>query len=104
MMALVCIGNSDDKLSQQEWVAFQLDVKLAMRYEADAHIHGEWHSYPDSIYQNAAWCIDIEDDDKMWELKGKLAAIAQIYRQDAITWNELTGTVFLGQTKIKDAP
>lgn len=95
MNVLVGIGNSDNRLTQQEWVAFLLEVKKVLRYEANAHIHGDWHSYPDSIYQNAAWCVEV-DDEKVPELKGALSAIAHIYRQEAIAWNEMTEVEFLG--------
>ncbi len=90
----VAIGNSDDKLGQSRWACFQIDTKDAIMAAADT-IHGDWHSYPDSIYQNACFCFEI-DPDKVPELKGTLAAIATEYQQDAIAWNKVTGTDFLG--------
>ncbi len=93
----VAIGNSDDKLSQNRWVCFLLDTKQAI-HDSGALIHGEWTSYPDSIYQNACFCFEI-DDDKVPELKGELTAIAVVYDQDAISWVETTATEFLGASK-----
>lgn len=95
MIAYVSIGNSDDKLSQRDWVLLQLDTKQVI-HDAGAVIHGEWHSYPDSIFQNACLCFDV-DENKVPELKGTLAAIAVEYRQDSIAWASIVQTEFLGQ-------
>lgn len=89
------IGNSDDKLSQREWACFQIDVRDALR-QRDAHLIGEWHSYPDSIFQNGCYAIDT-DGAAVDELKGDLAALATIYKQDAIAWAEAPTTLMLGQ-------
>lgn len=95
-VAFIGIGNSDDKLSQRDWVCFQLDVRLAVQ-ATTATIHGDWHSLPDSIFQNACLCIEL-DDDEVPEFKGVLAALATVYKQNSIAWNEITGgTQFLGQ-------
>lgn len=97
MIAFIGIGNSDDKLSQRQWVCFQLDVRQQLS-DMESNIIGEWHSYEDSIFQNACFAVEIEDD-KAPELKGALAAIATIYEQDAIAWNPAPATEFLGPDK-----
>lgn len=89
------IGNSDDKLPQREWALFQIDVKQLLR-QRDAFLIGEWHSYPDSIFQNACYAIDV-DDAQVPELKGDLAAMATVYKQDAIAWAEAPNTEMLGK-------
>lgn len=94
MIAYVSIGNSDDKLNQRQWVLFLLETKTAI-HETGALIHGEWHSYPDSIYQNACFCFEV-DDEKVPELKGDLAGLAQVYQQESIAWVEAPTTEFLG--------
>lgn len=94
MIVYVSVGNSDDKLSQRRWVLLQLEVKTAI-HSAGALIHGEWYSGPDSIYQNACTCFEI-DDAKVPELKGDLAGIAKIYEQDSIAWAQAPTTEFLG--------
>lgn len=92
--AYIAIGNSDDKLSQHQWAAFQLDVRLAINEQA-AIIHGDWHSAPDSIFQNCCWCIDIDDADQA-ALKKTLTVLAGHYRQNSIAWNRCETTEFLG--------
>jgi hypothetical protein len=93
-VAFIGIGNSDDKLTQREWVLFQIEVRTAVQ-DADATIHGDWHSLPDSIYQNACWCVEL-DDHNVPEFKGVLAALAVQYKQDAIAWNQIARTEFIG--------
>jgi hypothetical protein len=87
-------GNSDDKLGQRDWCAFQIELKNAVRGFAHQWL-GDWHSYPDSIYQNACYAFHVEDD-QVPELKGVVAAVAAEFKQDAIAWNEITATQFLG--------
>jgi hypothetical protein len=94
VIVMTAIGNSDNKLPQKLWAAFQLELRSTV-LSADAQIFGDWHSYPDSIYQNACICFEL-DDDKVPEIKGELAALATIYGQDSIAWNELRQTEFLG--------
>ncbi len=93
-MIYVSIGNSDDKLAQRDWVCFLIDVKQSI-HDAGAVFFGDWHSFPDSIYQNACFCFEL-DNDKVPELKGVLAALATQYHQDAISWVETTKTEFIG--------
>lgn len=102
MIAFIGIGNSDDKLSQRRWVCFQLDVRQQLS-DMEVNIIGEWHSYPDSIFQNACFAIDVEDE-KVPEVKGALAAIATVYEQDAVAWNPAPATEFLGSFPGKAAP
>jgi hypothetical protein len=90
----ICIGNSDDKLSQHNWAAFQLDLRL-MIDEFAAIIHGQWHSNPDSIYQNCCFCIEIEDTEIV-DLKARLTTLAGHYDQNSIAWNLCEDTEFLG--------
>src|SRR5687768_6435898 len=52
----VCIGNSDDKLSQREWSNFIDDVDEFC--EVGFHTHGRWFSAPDVQWQSACWCIE----------------------------------------------
>lgn len=92
----VGIGNSDDKLTQQEWAALQHDV-MNIFDDHNVEMIGYWHSLPDSMYQNACYCI-VADLDKIPEMKGQLAALATIFRQDAIAWSEAPLTEMLGPT------
>ncbi len=94
MIAYISIGNSDDKLSQREWAAFQIDVRFHLR-DRDADIFGAWHSYPDSIYQNACFCVELPDD-QVPALKNVLSILAEDYHQNAIAFNVVTATEMIG--------
>lgn len=89
----ICIGNSDDKLTQREWACFQLDLRMVVQEHADVR-HGDWHSFPDSIYQNACWCIEIREEE-IPGLKAGLSKLAGFYRQGSIAYNECTDTEFI---------
>ena len=82
----VSIGNSDDKLSQQAWSCFQIDVHAALN-RATRTFHGSWHSNPGAPWQNACWCIEIADGVEP-ALRDELARIARNYAQDSIAWAE----------------
>lgn len=97
MIVYVSIGNSDDKLNQRDWALFQIELQEIL-HSAGGLFHGEWYSNPNSIFQNC--CILVElDENRVPELKGVLAALAQEYRQDAIAWAHAPHTEFLGPPK-----
>lgn len=93
MIAYIAIGNSDDKLSQRQWAAFQIDVRFVIR-DMDLDVHGSWHSYADSIYQNATFCVEFRED-QLALLKHKLSLLAGEYQQNSIAFNIVQDTEFL---------
>lgn len=90
----VSIGNSDDKLSQEDWSLFHGTVhRVLSRWQ----LHGAWISESTSPYQNACWCVVLPDSEwTVTNVKQTLKAIASVYRQDSITWAEAPVTEFLG--------
>lgn len=80
----VSIGNSDDKLTQAEWAMFcsRVDVTFAARVWS---IHGRWYSLPNSGWQNACWCLELEER-YVPEIKADLEVIARRYDQESIVW------------------
>jgi hypothetical protein len=94
----VTIGNSDDKLAQAEWATFRRSVDEVIR-EAAHRVHGAWVSPSADSWQNACWCVEIDDAPGAFGvrwLRGRLANFAQAYRQDSIAWAETPGVEFLG--------
>jgi hypothetical protein len=78
----VCIGNSDDRLSQHDWHLYWLNVRDAVVTDPDTReVHGEFLSAPSSRYQNACWVFEGELTDN---LRNHLAFWASKYRQDSI--------------------
>lgn len=89
----VSIGNSDDKLTQLQWSAFWATVDEAVQELVEA-IHGTWLSVPNSEYQNAAWCFEIDEDCED-ELRAYLCRTARSFGQDSVTWAEVPVVEFL---------
>lgn len=89
----VSIGNSDDKLSQLQWSQFHLQTHLELHAVA-SEMHGAWTSGPTSAWQNACWCIEIEDE-LVEQAKLELKLLARQFRQDSIAWAEVPVTEFI---------
>ena len=86
-VAVIQIGNSDDKLSQQKWSEFVSDVQdIFMHWNYPIYFHG--CSVGSAPWQNACWVVDARN------LVGEVAAIdilrqtlgrlAKKYKQDSI--------------------
>lgn len=93
----VMIGNSDKprQLSQFEWHQFCADVDRAIstaaRYQG-TQIHGRFYSLPNEMWQNACWCIEVDDQCAfvLDELRQAMATPCQAFRQQSIAWVEGT--------------
>ncbi len=86
----VCIGNSDDKLSQEEWAEFWRSTGELVRLHAD-HMHGEFLSLPSAPWQNACWVFEAPMSP---EFSQGLKALAARFDQDSIAVSVGT-TVFV---------
>ena len=95
MIVYVSIGNSDDKLTQQEWARFLAAMWHALHHAADTTVHGEWHSSPTAAYQNACWCLEFAHDGNARAFKAQLRHFAATFRQDSIAWAEAPSTEFI---------
>jgi hypothetical protein len=93
----ITVGNSDDKLSQNEWSAFVSSVRLVLRDEAQV-MHGEWFSLPDSPWQNACWCVEFVEY-RLDRARMRLGKLAPAFRQDSIAWAEAPTVEFLGASQ-----
>jgi hypothetical protein len=93
VIAYISIGNSDDKLSQAEWSSFWNDTRAEL-IGAGAQFHGQWVSPGTDAWQNACWCVELNDK-IVSELKANLSHLTEQYRQDSIAWAEVPRTEFL---------
>ena len=86
MSVYVSIGNSDDKLTQEQWAGYTSRVFEIVRAYATA-VHGQWYSASDSRWQNACICFDLgtTDEDEAL-LRRALATCARHYAQDSVAW------------------
>ena len=83
----VSIGNSDNKLTQQEWSDFWHEMNNWI--QGRVAVHGAWLSEPSSRYQNACWCFEVPDDPNSFVTQAmisNLIRIARDHRQDSVTW------------------
>ena len=85
MIIYLSIGNSDDKLSQLDWSKFITRITADVVYLAN-HIHGVWFSHPTSVWQNACWCLEFDDEATMKVAKETAISIRRQYRQDSVSW------------------
>lgn len=84
----ISIGNSDDKLTQNEWAHFYAEVEHAIAATCTT-MHGRWFSAGDSAFQNACWCVDLFAEHEP-RLRGMLSRAAKAWQQDSIAWAEAT--------------
>lgn len=90
----VTCGNSDDKLSQNEWADFVGDVRGSLR-EFVQVTHGEWFSAGDSPWQNCCWCVELAPG-RVEHLQNRLRTVARMYGLGSIAWAEAPNVEMLG--------
>lgn len=78
----VLIGNSDNKLTQQEWANFYEKVSTCI-CDAGNEVHFRGHSSTVEPFQNACWVVSI-DPGVVYDLMMKLTEIRKSYRQDSV--------------------
>lgn len=82
----VQIGNSDNKLTQNEWSHFHAFVNaVIMEHSCQMHFSGA--SNPTDPWQNATWIFEPLDDDNS-KLISRLANAAHAFKQDSIALTE----------------
>jgi hypothetical protein len=86
---IIQIGNSDNKLTQEEWHNFVYEVNDLICTTADKiYFAGGPSNY--SLYQNAAWITEYRKISKMRLdiFSSKLKELKEKYKQDSIAWTE----------------
>lgn len=94
MIVWISIGNSDNKLTQEQWSKFIQDIDTWTRYYSTRRHAGPVHSSPDSMYQNCHWCVEL-DGPQILKHKEALSGFAKWHKQESIAWNEVTITEFI---------
>ena len=96
----ISIGNSDDRMTQRDWNGYFRDVEALLQpggWKVVRTIHGAWQSPSAAPWQNACWCVELDQADK-GQLQADLRRIAISRKQDGIAWAEAPVTEFLGPT------
>lgn len=80
--ACIAIGNSDNKLTQQEWANYVQRVRsIVDTFALVTHFFGGSSTW--ERWQNVCWLIDIDDSD-LAALKQILKQAREYYRQDSV--------------------
>ena len=75
-------GNTDNKLTQQEWSKFVRRISEVLGcYELARHFFGGPETW--AYYQNACWVCEVAPS-RLDELKLALTSVRQLYQQEAI--------------------
>jgi len=82
----ILIGNSDDKLSQQEWHEFVNTAKLIVLAHSKS-VYFEGGSNNESKFQNFCFVASLEND-RVYSIKNLFRSLADKYKQDSIAWVE----------------
>jgi len=89
----VSIGNSDGKLTVEEWQQYRdLTHELLTEVGVTAAVHGAWQSFVPK-YVNACWCVEVADEHED-ALKDTLRELAGKFGQDSIAY-AVAATEFL---------
>ena len=84
----VQIGNSDDKLSQQQWSDFAYLTGREIA-ESSGEIYFSGFSHGGALWQNACWVFSISGDKGNYALlKEKIKEIRKKFNQDSVAWTE----------------
>lgn len=89
------IGNSDNKLTQREWMFFCGEIKRAIAYyiwhnntpKGRGKIHFSAPSIGWKEWQNACWVFEIEESE-IEKLKTRITEIRKSKYQDSVAWIE----------------
>jgi hypothetical protein len=92
MIVYISIGNSDDRLTQQQWSEFWID--MAAEVVSVGHTHGAWFSNPVGAFQNACWCVEFTSAEEAEGAKAIAGEIGRKYQQDAVAWAVVDHTEF----------
>jgi hypothetical protein len=84
VIVYVSIGNSDDKLTQEQWSRFALEISAEVA--SVGKLHGAWFSNPVSRWQNACWCVEFDSGKEAAAAKAVAAELGRNYGQESVAW------------------
>lgn len=81
------VGNSDNKLSQQEWSDFVSETECAIKN--NLHVHFSGGSDCKSPWQNYAWVV-VGNNEYLAMVRNYIKIIREKYKQESVAWTEGT--------------
>lgn len=93
------IGNSDDRLPQQQWSVYAQSFVTTIQRHVGPHwlpggVHGEWYSLSNAPWQNACVCFEATADQARL-IRADLEELRTLHDQDSVAWAEVTRTEFI---------
>lgn len=89
------IGNTDNKLTQQDWNKFCNNIKDAVNQNGiDTHFYG--CSLSDAPWQNACWVVVSSNINAIENLRKELIIQCEAWHQDSIAFT-IGETEFIGE-------
>jgi hypothetical protein len=85
MAIFVEIGNSDDKLAQEDWSRYVTEVQLLID-RAAGNIYSTCFSLPSAPWQNAVWHFKLSRERIVPQFKDELTRIGKRYFQESIAF------------------
>jgi hypothetical protein len=79
MYVAVSVGNTDNRLSQQEWHEFTFDMDLEIRQHGKIHFYGgppNWMKW-----QNVAWIVELQVS--VVEFTSHITKVREKYNQES---------------------
>ncbi len=76
------IGNSDNKLTQQEWSSFCKEIDSIVSNTIPVHFSG--HSLPNKPWQNACWVGEYTEEDAVQRMLSRIKLCRETYKQDSV--------------------
>jgi len=76
------IGNTDQKLSTQEWYDYTEDIRKQVKVHAD-EVHFDGHSTIESPHRNHCWVVVLPKIN-LNSLKDALCNVANSFKQDSL--------------------
>jgi len=80
--AVISIGNTDNKLTQQEWNLFVAAVNDVLKHYGKIHFFGGASNW--EPWQNVAWIVEVAYTADVSNFGAALDVIRQRYKQDSI--------------------
>lgn len=82
MLVSIQAGNSDNKLTQQQWAAFVASLNQAIAaHETARHFFGGSITWAE--WQNVCWVVEVEAEE-LDDLRRQLAQMRAVYQQDSV--------------------
>jgi hypothetical protein len=110
--AFIILGNSDNKLTQEQWADACTDLanlprNISEDWEIDIQVQGVWYSLPNSPFQNMCICFSVSIlrvDEKLFMkfLRSWIRSLAAYTNQDSVAFSYDDCVEFLGPILDRD--